>query len=848
MRCTASCEREHALLARVGAEYAREGPVEARVRLALRASEGRRSRSSWSGDAARCARRPRTSCAARRSRRCPRRRARAARRRAADTPHAAASVGDRAALPLGMLRRRGEQDVRRRDRGRCRRRPRSRSTRRPRPARCSPAVYGYWSAVTSTPRARAASISGSDSRTRPQFSRPAALWCEICTGTPARSPIAIASRTESSRPAALVAHVRRVEAASRRDLAPRARRSRRSARAGPARRSARVERPTQPASTPSRTSARMRSRARRARRARSPPSTARAHRAVADQRRDVAARRLGVEAVEVARVALPVGQRPARMERRRVAARLRDAAPRPCRSCRPRRVVTPPCTLKPISGCSTTAKSSWVCTSMKPGATREPAASSDGAPPGSSVRRRSRRCGRRAPRRRPGRAGAPRPVVDGRAANHEVEQRTWRPPLSRMNHLFDRARATSGPHATRATGAGAGSADRGPRAARASSASRSAADRRRGRRPIASAADHGPPSSATPSASPSTPLPPHRARASRPACAPGTRGSRSARRRDSSPGSTNRNRRPCARVTWSSAPAVAPAPRTDGPRRAARRRAPLRADLDTGRIGEEHHGKMEGIGHLEEVRGLLRGGASRAPPRTRGWLATIATASPPSARERRQQRAAEPRLHFEHATGIGEQRQQRAPVVRPARVDWRSARGSRRATLRGASGLAVRRPAPRVRGEVAEVAPHPREGLGVVRDRIVATPLCSTCTATPPSAPAQRSPVASVTSGGPAAKSAPPSTSSTWSASGAASAPVSRRRAHHDGDDRQRGRRSRPAPADRSGVRVARERVAARARRHPRAAARAARAPDPRAARGARAWRASRARSSHRRC
>ena len=63
-----------------------------------------------------------------------------------------------------------------------------------------PAVYGYWSACTSSPRACARSINCSDSRTRPHADRPEALWCEICTGTPARSPISIASRTESSRP------------------------------------------------------------------------------------------------------------------------------------------------------------------------------------------------------------------------------------------------------------------------------------------------------------------------------------------------------------------------------------------------------------------------------------------------------------------------------------------------------------------------------------------------------------------------------------------------------------------------------------------------------------------------
>jgi hypothetical protein len=40
-------------------------------------------------------------------------------------------------------------------------------------------------------------------------------------------------------------------------------------------------------------------------------------------------------------------------------------------------VVTPPRILKSISGRTTSAKSSWVCTSMKPGASARPAASSD---------------------------------------------------------------------------------------------------------------------------------------------------------------------------------------------------------------------------------------------------------------------------------------------------------------------------------------------------------------------------------------------------------------------------------------------------------------------------------------
>ena len=60
------------------------------------------------------------------------------------------------------------------------------------------AIYGYWSTVRSRPRDRASSISASESFTSPQFASPLALWCEICTGQPASSPMRIASATASS--------------------------------------------------------------------------------------------------------------------------------------------------------------------------------------------------------------------------------------------------------------------------------------------------------------------------------------------------------------------------------------------------------------------------------------------------------------------------------------------------------------------------------------------------------------------------------------------------------------------------------------------------------------------------
>ena len=48
------------------------------------------------------------------------------------------------------------------------------------------------------PSARARATSASVSALRPQFSRPATLWCEMCTGTSASRAIAIASVTASA--------------------------------------------------------------------------------------------------------------------------------------------------------------------------------------------------------------------------------------------------------------------------------------------------------------------------------------------------------------------------------------------------------------------------------------------------------------------------------------------------------------------------------------------------------------------------------------------------------------------------------------------------------------------------
>ena len=61
------------------------------------------------------------------------------------------------------------------------------------------AVYGYTSRFTDCV-ARASAISASDSRLMPQLRRPLHLWCEITTGRPASRPMRRVSRTESSRP------------------------------------------------------------------------------------------------------------------------------------------------------------------------------------------------------------------------------------------------------------------------------------------------------------------------------------------------------------------------------------------------------------------------------------------------------------------------------------------------------------------------------------------------------------------------------------------------------------------------------------------------------------------------
>ena len=64
------------------------------------------------------------------------------------------------------------------------------------------AVYGYWSMVTSTPRARASATIRSVSTLRPQLGVPMILWWVICVGMCPCSPTAIVSLTLSRMPAA----------------------------------------------------------------------------------------------------------------------------------------------------------------------------------------------------------------------------------------------------------------------------------------------------------------------------------------------------------------------------------------------------------------------------------------------------------------------------------------------------------------------------------------------------------------------------------------------------------------------------------------------------------------------
>ena len=61
-------------------------------------------------------------------------------------------------------------------------------------------MYGYWSAITSTPASMAASIIASDWVTNPQAPRPDALWWEICTFPPVRCATRSVSATLSKRP------------------------------------------------------------------------------------------------------------------------------------------------------------------------------------------------------------------------------------------------------------------------------------------------------------------------------------------------------------------------------------------------------------------------------------------------------------------------------------------------------------------------------------------------------------------------------------------------------------------------------------------------------------------------
>lgn len=60
-----------------------------------------------------------------------------------------------------------------------------------------PAVYGYWSTVTSIPRARAAAITSRTRSAYPCWAVPEILKCEMCSGIPSEAPM---SKNSSSAP------------------------------------------------------------------------------------------------------------------------------------------------------------------------------------------------------------------------------------------------------------------------------------------------------------------------------------------------------------------------------------------------------------------------------------------------------------------------------------------------------------------------------------------------------------------------------------------------------------------------------------------------------------------------
>ena len=97
-----------------------------------------------------------------------------------------------------------------------------------------------------------------------------------------------------------------------------------------------------------------------------------AHGAVADEGGDVHRGRLGIEAGRGSRRSRPsaAAPRPGGTPGPSADATGHGAAPIP--QLPTTHVVTPPCTLKPMSGWTTTAKSSWVWVSMNPGASTSP--------------------------------------------------------------------------------------------------------------------------------------------------------------------------------------------------------------------------------------------------------------------------------------------------------------------------------------------------------------------------------------------------------------------------------------------------------------------------------------------
>ena len=179
------------------------------------------------------------------------------------------------------------------------------------------AVYGYWSAATSRPSARAASSRATASPARPQTDRAPHLRCETWSRAGRRPPPGPPRSTRRARRTARRSRCACASRTGRRAGPPprRAPRSRPARRACPARRSGRTTartrrrrarpRPRRPSPTAPR---RSRGRA-------SAPITDAADRAVPDEERDVRPERLLLDPVEVLGERPPARDQPVRAQR-----------------------------------------------------------------------------------------------------------------------------------------------------------------------------------------------------------------------------------------------------------------------------------------------------------------------------------------------------------------------------------------------------------------------------------------------------------------------------------------------------------------------------------------------------